>query len=88
MSKLTEDMFRQCIEIGVISSVQLRFFENGKASISYTLQNLASGSIHTKRGSLKSYRMDTAVRFLRLCRVTCFQVDVSKWSPGGQLPID
>lgn len=81
MEDLKEDIFAQIVGAGLVRSVSLEV-RDGHASIVYRLIEGGTGSVHTKRGEVKQYRIETALRLLRSLGITSVAVDMSTWSVG------
>lgn len=81
MPKMREEVFAQVFRAGAVRSVTL-CMRNGHASIQYVTGEGVTGCIHTKRGDMKLYRTDTALRFLRDLGLSSVTVDMSAWTPG------
>ena len=84
MRDMREDVFAQVFELGSIQSVQLVII-NANARIAYTCLDSSTGVIHTKRGAVKEYRIETALRFLRHLGVNDVHVDMTGWEPYQDL---
>lgn len=83
MQNLTEEMFGQMVAAGYIGSVTLEVRE-AHAVITYQLMEGALGTVHTKRGQIKQYRTETALRVLWCMGLDSVKVDMSHWSRDGQ----
>lgn len=83
MQNLKEDMFGQMFQAGYIRSVCLEV-RDGHAAITYQLAEGGNGTIHTKRGEVKQYRVETALRFLWCIGMDSVKVDMKGWSRDGQ----
>lgn len=87
MDKVREDVFEQLFQKGAIRAVSLEMHD-AHARIVYVAGDGSIGSIHTKRGQVKEYRTDTALRFLRGLGLANVTVDMSKWQlDQQQLPL-
>lgn len=81
---LKEDVFRHLFETGAIKYVDLQLGADGRAVVIYTQLNGAVGLVHTKRGDVKHYKPETAMRFLRECGLASVKVDMAAWDLSGQ----
>ncbi len=78
MQNLKEDVFVQLFRAGAIRSVTVSI-QNDRATVGYVTGDGVQGSIFTKRGDVKHYRIDTALRFLRETGLHSVQVDMQFW---------
>jgi len=74
-----EDVFSMLLTSGAVESTWLKLDPNGAASIIYRLRTGALGSIYTKRGERKVYRLETALRFLRSLSIQNVTVEMTDW---------
>lgn len=83
--QLREDSFSQIFASGGVRTVEMKLDSAGRAVVVYTLQTGAQGLVHTKRGELKHYKPETAMRFLRSLGCARICIDLSAWtlSSGG-----
>ena len=81
MEDLKEDIFAQIVAAGLVRSVSVEV-RDGHASIVYKLIEGGGGAVHTKRGEVKQYRVETALRLLRSLGITSVTVEMSAWSVG------
>lgn len=77
-------MFEQLFTTGGIKFVDLRLGPDGRAVVIYTLLNGSQGLVHTKRGGVKYYKPETALRFLRELGCASVKVDMTGWQLNGQ----
>lgn len=82
--RLREDVFAQLFASGAIRYVDMEIGPDGRAMIRYTMQNGVLGVVHTKRGEVKRYKSETALRVLRLLGIVTLKVDMKDWSPSAQ----
>lgn len=88
--QLREDVFAQLFAAGVVRYVDMEIGPDGRAVIRYTMQNGVLGVIHTKRGEVKRYKAETALRALRLFGIATMKIDMKDWQPNqvqGALPL-
>lgn len=81
LDKMREEVFEQVFRAGAIRSVRL-VVRDARAVISYCMGDGTDGFIHTKRGEVKAYRVETALGFLRRCGVALLEVDMRGWEVG------
>lgn len=82
MEKLKEDVFAQLFGAGAFSAVWIELDQDGKACVCYRFSSAgAFGAVHTKRSQLKTYKPDTALRFLRLLGMNEVRVALNNWHP-------
>lgn len=81
-TSLQEDVFRDLVAAGAIESVGVEIEAGGRAYVTYKLGSGALGVLHTKRGQLKRYRPETALRFLRDVGVVRVTVAMNLWKPS------
>lgn len=79
MLDMREDVLTQVFRAGGIRSLTVVVVD-GRALVSYVTGEGISGSIQTKAGHLKHYRVETALRFLRELGVESCSVDMSRWA--------
>lgn len=84
MDQLKEDVFSQLFAAGSVKWVDVRLVSDGRAIIAYTLQNGTQGFVFTKRGQVKHYKADTALRFLRSVGLSSVKVEMAAWDLSGQ----
>lgn len=82
--KLREDVFRHLFGTGGIKYVDLRLGSDGRAVVVYTQLNGVQGVVHTKRGDVKYYKPETALRFLREMGLASVKVDMAQWQLNAQ----
>lgn len=76
---LKEDMFAQLYHAGALGAVTVRVYP-GHAIVSFKLlADGAEGVIHTKRGEVKQYRVETALRTLWSIGLHDVAVDLRGW---------
>lgn len=85
MEKMREEVFEQVFRAGAIRSVRL-LVRDGRASIVYVTGEGVDGTVHTKRGDVKFYRIETALQFLRRVGAAQVEVDMRLWSPDSAAP--
>jgi hypothetical protein len=84
-SELQEAVFRELVQLGSVESVELEMQPDGRnVVVSYRLASGARGLLFTRRGKVKTYRLDTALRFLRGCGVVLLTLTLNLWRP----PVD
>ncbi len=81
MQNLREDVFVQLFRAGGIRSVT-GTIHDGRSTIGYVTGDGVTGSIYTKRGDVKQYRIETAFHFLRDAGAHTVMVDMHTWHPG------
>lgn len=86
--KMREDVFQHVFSTGAIRSVSLSLDSQGRALVVYVQLDGATGSIYTKRGGLKLYRVETALRMLRGLGVATLTVDMTALRTDGQASLD
>lgn len=77
--QLREEGFSQIFASGGVRAVEMTMDSAGRAVIAYTLQTGVQGVVHTKRGDVKQYKPETAMRFLRSIGLARVCVDMSAW---------
>lgn len=82
--KLREDVFAQLFTSGAVRFVDMDLGADGRAVIRYTMQNGVQGVVHTKRGEIKRYKPETALRALRLLGIVSMKVEMKDWHPSMQ----
>ncbi|ECV5707798.1 hypothetical protein F2K45_24530 [Salmonella enterica subsp. enterica] len=76
---LKEDIFADLYHAGALGSVCVEM-RPGHAVVSYKLvADGSKGYVHTKRGEVKQYRAETALRTLYFIGLRGVQVDFSGW---------
>lgn len=75
MANLREDVFREVFRSGGIRSVSVAY-QDARVVIRYTKGDGVEGVIHSKRGAVKLYRVETAFKFLRDAGVMSVLVDL------------
>lgn len=76
---LREDMFAQLYQAGALGDVCIRL-HRGYATVCYKLvADGALGCVHTKRGEVKQYRVETALRTLWAIGLEAVPVDMKGW---------
>lgn len=76
---LREDMFAQLYHAGALGGVTVRVYQ-GHATVSFKLlADGAEGVIQTKRGEVKQYRVETALRTLWSIGLEDVAVDLRGW---------
>lgn len=80
MDQFREEVFEQIFRSGSIKSVGLQVGVNGRAVVVYVMQNGTTGMIYTKRGEIKNYRIETALRFVRSVGLVSVIVEMKNWS--------
>lgn len=79
--QLREDVFGQLFSSGGVRFVDIQIAADGRALIIYTLNTGAQGYIHTKRGELKRYKPETALRLIRGLGAITVKVEMRDWNP-------
>lgn len=77
--QLREEGFSQIFASGGVRAVEMTMDSAGRVVIAYTLQTGVQGVVHTKRGDVKQYKPETAMRFLRSVGLARVCVDMSAW---------
>ncbi len=80
---LREDVFSQLFASGAVRYVDIELGPDGRAMIRYTMQNGVQGAVHTKRGQVKRYKPETALRVLRLLGVASTKIEMKDWQPSA-----
>ncbi len=75
----TEKQFREHFEQGIVEQVRLVRLPDVGTAIEYVLQGGEAGKIVTKRGRVKKYRTDGALRFLKSVGVREVVIDLARW---------
>lgn len=70
-----EAVFATMFQAGAVVAVQLKL-QGMRCVVEFVNGGHKAGHIITKRGSVKLYRLDTAVAFLRQCGVGLLTVDL------------
>lgn len=83
-NQLREDVFEQLFASGAVRFCDLHIDFDGRAMVVYTLNTGAHGYIYTKRGQIKLYKPDTALRFLRSLGLASVKVEMKDWNPSMQ----
>ncbi|KWW38199.1 hypothetical protein AU374_00985 [Cupriavidus metallidurans] len=79
MAQIREDAFAEFFHAGGIRNVVL-VIEQGRARIAFsTSEGPRTGVIVTKRGEVKSYRVETALAFLRRLGLAQVLIDMQHW---------
>ncbi len=76
---MTEKQFREHFEQGIVEQVRLVRLPDVGTAIEYVLEGGEAGKIVTKRGRVKKYRTDGALRFLKSVGVREVFVDLNDW---------
>ena len=79
MDDTRQDVFETLFRAGAIRSVRVSML-NGMAVISFVTTDGVEGNIYTKRGQVKKYRIETALRTLRAVGMAAVEVDMKGWS--------
>lgn len=82
--KLREDVFAQLFTSGAVRYVDMELGTDGRAVVRYTMQNGVQGVVHTKRGEIKRYKPETALRALRLLGIVSIKIEMKDWQPAMQ----
>ena len=64
MDKTRQEVFEQLVRAGAVVSVALLTVD-GFAVVEFVTQDGSTGNVFTKRGDVKHYRVETALRLLR-----------------------
>lgn len=80
--QLREDVFSQLFASGAVRLVEMEILPDGRAVVRYTMQNGVQGAVHTKRGQVKRYKPETALRALRELGIVSVKVDMRDWEPS------
>jgi hypothetical protein len=79
MEYIDEDKFKMLFNAGAISSFDIVFRSNGHVYIYFTV-GLENSMIHTKRGEVKSYRVETALALLKSLGIAVVKINMSLWT--------
>lgn len=80
--QLKEDVFGQLFASGAVRYVDVHISPDGRAMVLYTMQNGVQGFVHTKRGQVKLYKPETALRLLRTLGLVTVKVEMKDWNPA------
>jgi hypothetical protein len=83
MKEMREEVFEQVYRAGAIKSVCV-VVQHGRASIHYVSGDGVQGTVFTKRGDLKLYRIETALVTLRRAGVVVVEIDMTNWTVDGE----
>lgn len=86
MSNLVESVFKELHRSGAIRSVSVVYMD-WRVMICFVKGDGEEGTINSKRGGTKLYRLETALNFLHECGLGVVQVDFRNLKASGQLPL-
>lgn len=81
--QLKEDVFGQLFASGAVRYVDVQIAPDGRAMVLYTLNTGVQGFVHTKRGQVKLYKPETALRLLRTLGLVSVKVEMKDWNPAA-----
>lgn len=76
---LREDMFAQLYQAGALGEVRVELHKGYATVVFKLLADGVQGVVHTKRGEVKQYRVETALRTLWSIGLESVPVDMRGW---------